>query len=89
MGILKTREYPKRSDTFRLSETWDFQVISDNFSKEYVYALHFGRPPIGDNRRMISMMSLFFLFLRSSSLFRFVLFVFLLFEFVSFSLLLL
>ena len=35
-----------------------------------------------DNGRMISMMSLFFLFLRSSSLFRLSCFVFLLFEFV-------
>ena len=34
-GILKTRGYPKRCDTFRLTETWSFLFISDNFSEVY------------------------------------------------------
>ena len=41
-GILKTRGYPKRCDTFRLNETWSFPFISDNFSEVYGQASHFG-----------------------------------------------
>ena len=40
-GILNTRGYPKRCDTFRLSETWSFLFVSDNFSEVYGQASHF------------------------------------------------